>query len=166
MIIYKIYIIYYIRYSIPSHQIYRIYKFTDRFYEHLFSLCDNQEKPIKPISRNVSIVVLYWNNHQIFLILSTLYPLLSHLPSSWKGQYLDSGSQVLLKLKVSIWGSLVRIQYTKWRNLALEGVIEVIHFTFCIFDLDVMRVRYNPFVGIDIFYLGIQIQMLSRRCAV
>jgi hypothetical protein len=45
----------------------------------------------------------------------------------------------------------------------LDGVIKV---TFRILDLDVMRFRHDPLVGIGIFYLAIKSQTLNRCRAV
>jgi len=47
------------------------------------------------------------------------------------------------------------------RNLALQGVIEVILFTFRIFD-PVMQFRNDPLVGIGIFYLPMEFHMVNR----
>jgi hypothetical protein len=44
----------------------------------------------------------------------------------------------------------------------LEGVVELILFTFCILDPDVMSFRHDPLVGIDILYLAINSQTLNR----
>jgi len=54
----------------------------------------------------------------------------------------------------------------KRRNLALEGVIKVILFTFCIFESDVMRFRHDYMVAIDICYLAIKSQIFNRSRAV
>ena len=47
-------------------------------------------------------------------------------------------------------------------NSSLEDVIEVILFTLCILDPDVMSFRHDPLVGIGIFYLAIESQILNR----
>jgi hypothetical protein len=44
----------------------------------------------------------------------------------------------------------------------LEGVIEVILFTWHILAPDVMRFRHDPLVGIGIFYLTIKSQTFNR----
>jgi len=50
--------------------------------------------------------------------------------------------------------------------LALEGVMEVILFTFCILDADVVGFRNDPFIGIGIFYLANKCQTFNRSRAV
>jgi len=46
----------------------------------------------------------------------------------------------------------------KRRNSSLEGVIEVMLFTLCVLDPDVMSSRHDPLVGIGIFFLAIKSQ--------
>jgi len=48
------------------------------------------------------------------------------------------------------------------RNASLEGVTEVILFTLLILDPDGISFRYDPLVGIGIFYLAIKSQTLNR----
>jgi hypothetical protein len=55
-----------------------------------------------------------------------------------------------MQLEDPIGWSPARVKYRKRKNSVLEGVIEV---TFLILDPDEMRFRYNPLVGIGIFYL-------------
>jgi hypothetical protein len=66
---------------------------------------------------------------------------------------------VLMQLEDPIGRSPARVKYRKRKNSVLEGVIEV---TFLILDPDEMRFRYNPLVGIGIFYLAIKSQTLNR----
>jgi hypothetical protein len=46
--------------------------------------------------------------------------------------------------------------------LTLTGIIKVILFTLHILDPDVMSFRYDPLVGIGIFYIAIKSQMVNR----
>jgi len=43
----------------------------------------------------------------------------------------------------------------------MDGVMEIILFTVCIVEPDVVSFRHGPLVGIHIFYLEIQSQMLN-----
>jgi hypothetical protein len=52
--------------------------------------------------------------------------------------------------------SPAEIYYRKRRNSSLEGVIQVILFTFHILDPDVVSFRYDPMVDIRIVYLSIK----------
>jgi len=51
-------------------------------------------------------------------------------------------------------------------NESLEGVIEVILFTVCIVNPDVMRFSHNFLIGIGTVYLAMKSQILNRRSAV
>jgi hypothetical protein len=88
--------------------------------------------------------------------------LLSLLALCRKDRYNISSGQALLKLEDLIRQSPAKLLYSKRRNSALKGFIEV---TFHILDPDVIRFRVDPLVGISIFYLTIKPQMLNRSRA-
>jgi len=75
------------------------------------------------------------------------------------GRYRFFGGQALLKLEYLIWRSPAKVYQRKRMDLALAGVIKV---TFRVLDPDVMRFRYDPLVGVGIFYLVIKSQMVNR----
>jgi len=72
-----------------------------------------------------------------------------------KGLYCISGGQALLRLEDLIRWSPAEVSHRERRNSTLDSVIEVILFTFCISDPDVMIFRHDLLVGNGIFYLAI-----------
>jgi len=57
--------------------------------------------------------------------------------------------------------SAAKVWNRNTRNSALEVVIVVILYIFCILDPDVIRFRHDPLVSISMFYLAIKFQMLN-----
>ena len=62
--------------------------------------------------------------------------------------------------------SLAEVQYMKARYSSLKGGITVILFTVRILGPDDVSLRYDPMVGISIFYLAIKSQTFKRSGAV
>jgi len=163
MIIYKPYAIDPIWCSILWHQMLQSNNCSNRNSRHSISLFDNPDESVNTISPTMRIFVLCWNHHCIFLHLRTSYPLLS-LPAAFsEGRYRFSAGQAFLIMQDLIQRSPAKVWYSKRRNSAFEGVIEV---TFGILDPDVLSFRHDPLVGISIFYLAIKSQTLNRCCTV